>query len=56
MPFEFRCEDAGTTCDAEFRGRTEDELYAAVERHLEEEHDIENVTGTLGSYVRSLIA
>lgn len=55
MPVEFRCKDAGATCEAEFTARTEDELYAEVKRHLEEEHDIDNVTQTLGSYVRSLI-
>lgn len=55
MPYQFRCEDAGARCDAEFEALTEDELYAEVERHLEEVHEIENVTETLGSYVRSLI-
>lgn len=55
MPFEFRCKDAGASCDAEFEAGTEDELYAEVERHLEEVHEIKDVTETLGSYVRSLI-
>lgn len=55
MAVEFRCEDAGAQCDAEFRAMTEDELLAEVKRHLEEVHEIETVTETLGTYVRSLI-
>lgn len=55
MPHEFACVDAGAKCDARFRARSEDEVMAEVERHLEEVHEVQPVSETIRSYVRTLV-
>ena len=55
MPYEFACADAGCTCAAKWNEQSPDALVAKVAEHLQQQHNVKTISGTLANFVKSAI-
>jgi predicted small metal-binding protein len=55
MPYQFACADAGCTCNAAWTESSPDAIVAKVAAHLQEQHNVKTISGTLANYVKAAI-
>ena len=55
MSYEFACADAGCTCSARWSEQSPDAIVAKVAEHLQQQHNVQTISGTLANYVKSAI-
>ena len=55
MPYEFACADAGCVCNAAWSESSPDAVVAKVAAHLQKEHNVKTISGTLANFVTSAI-
>lgn len=55
MPYEFACADAGCVCKASWSEPSPDAVVAKVATHLQEQHNVKTISGTLANFVSAAI-
>ena len=55
MPYEFACADAGCVCKAAWKESSPDAVVAKVAAHLQREHNVKTISGTLANFVTSAV-
>jgi predicted small metal-binding protein len=55
MPYEFACADAGCTCRAAWSDSSPDAIVQKVAAHLQDEHHVTVISGTLANYVKAAV-
>ena len=55
MPYKFACADAGCVCKAAWSESSPDAVVAKVAKHLQEQHNVRTISGTLANFVSAAI-